>query len=77
MKGYYFFILGMILCLTSCKNNPTSTIVENNVNSPVTINVTNSFTYNVNANQYTDNSINDLNFLSDSLVVTLTASSYL
>ena len=76
MKCHYFFIIVMILCLTSCKDNSVSTIVQNNVNSPVTTNVTNSFTYSVNANQYSDNSNNNLSFLSDSLVVTLTASSY-
>jgi len=76
MKCYYFFIIVMILCLTSCKDNSVSTIVQNNVNSAITTNVTNSFTYSVNANQYSDNSNNDLSFLSDSLVVTLSSSSY-
>jgi hypothetical protein len=75
MKAYYF-IIGMILCLTSCKDNSTSTIVHDSLNSPVTTNVTNSFTYSINANQYSDNSNNDLSFLSDSLVVTLSSSSY-
>jgi hypothetical protein len=76
MKVCNFFVIGIILCITSCKNNPTSTTVHDSLNSPITTNVTNSFTYTVNADQYSDNSNNDLSFLSDSLVVTLTSSSY-
>ena len=67
----------MILCLTSCKEeNSTPTTVNENLNSPVTTNLTNSFTYSINANQYSDNIQSDLNFLSDSLVVTLVVSNY-
>jgi hypothetical protein len=76
MKGFYCCIIGLILCLSSCKDNSISTTVLSNLNSPVTANVTNSFTYSINANQYSDNSHNDLSFLSDSLVVTLSSSSY-
>jgi len=76
MKGHYYFIIGIILSLTSCKDNSTSTPVLDNLNSPIAINVTNSFTYSINASQYSDNSNNALSFLSDSLVVTLSSSSY-
>ena len=76
MKAPYYSIIGIILCLTSCRDNPTSTTVHDNFNLPVTTNVANSFTYSINANQYSDNSHNDLSFLSDSLVVTLSSSNY-
>ncbi|MFA4923958.1 MAG: hypothetical protein WC557_07185 [Ignavibacteriaceae bacterium] len=77
MKRYYYFMIGMILCLTSCKDtSTTSTTVHDNLNAPVITNVTNSFTYSINANQYSSKSNNDLSFLSDSLVVTLSSSTY-
>jgi hypothetical protein len=78
MKAYYYFLVVLSLYLISCKNNPTSTTVTvlDNLNSPIAINVTNSFTYSINASQYSDNSNNALSFLSDSLVVTLSSSSY-
>jgi hypothetical protein len=66
----------MILFLSSCKDNSASTILHDSLNSPVTTNVINSFTYTINANQYSDNSNNTLSFLLDSLVVTLSSSSY-
>jgi hypothetical protein len=76
MKRPHYFIIGMILCLTSCEDNSNSTTEQDNLNSPVITNVVNSFTYSINANQYSDNSHNDLSFLSDSLVVTLSSSNY-
>ena len=77
MKRYYLFIIGMILCLNSCKNSSTPTTIHDNLNSPVTTNVTNSFTFSVNANQFSMTSDNVLNFLSDSLVITLSSTSYI
>lgn len=76
MKSYYYFAIGIFLCITSCTDNSTPTTVHDNLNSPVTTNVINSFTYSINANKFTDNSQNDLSFLSDSLVVTLSSGSY-
>ena len=77
MKSQHYFAVGMILCLASCQNNSTSPTVSDILHSPVTTNVTNSFTFSIDANQYSDNSNNDLSFLSDSLVVTLSSTSYL
>ncbi len=76
MKGFHYFIIVIVVCFTSCRDNSTSPSVYDNNNSPVTTNVTNSFTYTVNANQYSDSSQNILSFVSDSLVVTLTSSNY-
>ena len=73
----YFFFSTAILCLISCRDKSTTTEVHDNINSPVTANVTNSFTYTVNANQFSENSQNDLSFLSDSLVVTLSSINFL
>jgi hypothetical protein len=77
MKSYGYFTIVMILCLTSCQNNSSPTTVLDILHAPVTANVTNSFTYSIDANQYSDNSNNVLSFLSDSLVVTLSSTSYL
>jgi hypothetical protein len=76
MKVHYIFIISMIIGINSCKDDSTTSAVQDGSNSPVVANVTNSFTYTVNANQYSCNSQNDLNFLSDSLVVTLSSSNY-
>lgn len=76
MRAYYLFVVAMIFCFTSCEDNSTSAGLNDNTNSPVTTNVTNSFTYSVNAIQYSDSSYNDLVFSSDSLVVTLATSNY-
>jgi hypothetical protein len=76
MKCYYHLAIGMILCLGSCTNDSTSPTVSDILHSPVTTNVTNSFTFSIDANHYSDNSYNDLGFLSDSLVVTLSSTSY-
>lgn len=76
MKCYRYFIIGVIVCLSSCTNNSNSPTVSDILHSPVTTNVTNSFTFSIDANQYSDNSYNDLSFLSDSLVVTLTSTGY-
>ncbi|MDE3058889.1 MAG: hypothetical protein KGJ59_13125 [Bacteroidota bacterium] len=77
MKASHYCIIALAVCFTSCRDNSTSPTVHDNYNSPVTTNVTNSFTYAVNANQYSENSRNTLSFVSDSLVVTLTASNYM
>ena len=66
-----------MLCLVSCRETSTTTEVHDNTNSPVTANVTNSFTYTVNGDQFSENSQNDLSFSSDSLVVTLSSINYL
>lgn len=64
----------MIFLLTSCKETTTNTTeVHDNLNAPVTANVTNSFTYTINAKQFSINSTNELNFISDSLVIALSA----
>lgn len=77
MKGGYYFFVGMIFLLTSCKETTTNTTeVHNNLNAPVTANVTNSFTYTINAKQFSGNSNNELSFHSDSLVVALTSTLY-
>ena len=76
MKQLSSFILISLLCLTSCKDNTVSTTLHDSINSPVTTNVPNSFIYTVNANLFSDNSVNDLTFLQDSLVITLAASNY-
>ena len=74
MKGIYYFFIGMIFLLTSCKETTTNTTdVHDNLNAPVTANVTNSFTYTINAKQFSINSTNELNFISDSLVIALSA----
>ena len=75
MKVYYFLIV-VILCFTSCKDNSTSTTDQSNLNSPVTVNVTNSFTFSINANQYSAITQNDLSYISDTVVVTLSSSGY-
>jgi hypothetical protein len=76
MKCYHYSIIGIILYLSSCTNNSTSPTVNDILHSPVTTNVTNSFTFSIDANRYSDISFNELSFLSDSLVVTLTCTSY-
>jgi hypothetical protein len=76
MKCYYYFIISITLCLTSCKDHSTSSASQDNLNSPVTVNVTNSFTYSINASKYSDISHHNLSFISDSVVVTLSSSGY-
>jgi len=76
MKLYSWVIVGTLLCLTSCNEDVTMTTVHDNLNAPVSTNVFNSFTYSINANRYSDKNLNDLTFLSDSLVVTLSSSGY-
>ena len=76
MKYYSCLIVGMILCLSSCTNNSTSPTVSDILHAPVTTNTTNSFTFSIDASRYSDNSTNDLSFLSDSLVVTLSSTGY-
>jgi hypothetical protein len=66
----------MMLCLSSCMNNSNSTTAPDVFHSPITTNGTNSFTFTVDANRYSDDSNNDLSFLSDSLVITLSSTSY-
>ncbi len=66
----------VVLLLISCDKSSNPTQVYDPVNFPVTTNVTNSFTYTVNASQFSDNSQNNLSFLSDSLVITLTCSNF-
>lgn len=78
MKGPYLWLTVVIaVCCFSCETTTTEPPPGPDVNAPVTANVTNTFTYSVNANQFSDNSQNTLNFLSDSLVVTLSSSEYL
>lgn len=77
MKGFFCLLMGMAFILTSCKDSTTSSTVYDNLNSPVSTNVANSFTYTINANQYSQTSYHDLNFPSDSLVITLTSSTHL
>lgn len=77
MKGHYYLSIGLMLCLSACTDQSTSSTVLGILHSPVTTNVTNSFTFSIDANQYSDNSNNDLSFLSDSLVVTLTSTGYI
>jgi hypothetical protein len=76
MKYYYSLIIGIILCLSSCTNGSTSPGVIDILHSPVTTNTTNSFTFTIDANQYSDNSHSTLTFYSDSLVITLSSTSY-
>ncbi len=66
----------MILCLNSCMDNSNSTTALDFLHSPVTTNVTNSFTFSIDANQFFDNSDHFLSFLSDSLVITLSSTGY-
>ncbi|MBA4311360.1 MAG: hypothetical protein C0417_01900 [Chlorobiaceae bacterium] len=70
------FIIVLILCFTSCKDNGTTSTIHNDLNSPVIANVANSFTNTINANKFSCNSQNDLNFLSDSLTVTILSTNY-
>jgi hypothetical protein len=60
----------------SCEDKSTSPITNDNLNAPVTTNVTNSFSYSVHANQYSSDAQSTLSFLSDSLIVTLSSSDY-
>ena len=76
-NSQYFLIMMLMVCLASCTDKSTTTEVHDNINSHVTANVTNSFTYTVNANQYSENSQNVLTFLSDSIVVTLSSINYI
>jgi hypothetical protein len=76
MKCYSYLIVGVILCLSSCTNDSTSPTVNDILHAPVTTNTTNSFTFSIDASRYSDNSNNDLSFLSDSLVVTLSSTGY-
>jgi hypothetical protein len=70
-------VVVMILCLHSCNDNSTKPTDNGNVNSPVITNLTNNFTYSVQARNYTATDENTLSFTSDSLIVTLTSSEYL
>jgi hypothetical protein len=72
----YGLAIGMILCLSSCTDNTNSTTALDIFRSPVTTNGTNSFTFSIDANRYSENSNYDLSFLSDSLVITLSSTSY-
>ena len=77
MKGSHYFIIFMaILCLTSCEDESTSPLLDEISNFPVTTNVANSLAYTIVADHYSGNSQNNLNFQSDSLVVTLLCSDY-
>lgn len=76
VKYKYCYAIGMALCLSSCTNGSTSPGVNDILHSPVTTNTTNSFTFTIDANQYSDNSQSTLTFFSDSLVVTLSSTSY-
>lgn len=77
MKGFYAcFMIVLTVSFLSCEDKSTSP-TSNNLNAPVITNVTNSFTYSANAKQYSDNSQNNLSFLSDSLIVTLSFTDYL
>jgi len=76
MGVLYFFIVGMAVCLTSCKEDSTIPPEYENLNAPVTTNLTNNFTYSIIAKNYSGTTTNDLYFLSDSLLVTLTTSTY-
>jgi hypothetical protein len=76
IKVVYYFIICIIFCLNSCKDDSTTSTAHDDSNSPVVANVMDSFAYTVNANQYSCNSQNDLNFLSDSLIVTLSSINY-
>jgi hypothetical protein len=73
---YHSLAIGMILCLSSCMDNSNSTTALDFLHSPVTTNVTNSFTFSIDANQFFDNSDHFLSFLSDSLVITLSSTGY-
>ena len=73
---YYSLAIGMILCLSSCMDSPNSTTALDILHSPVTTNVTNSFTFTIDANRFYDNSDHFLSFLSDSLVITLSSTGY-
>jgi hypothetical protein len=76
MKSFRFLAVGMILSLVSCQDATGPTTVSDLLHAPVTTNITNSFTYTIDANQYSNNSRSDLTFLSDSLFVTLSSSAY-
>jgi len=77
MKPIYYCFVGVIILLSSCKEESTNTVdVHDNVNAPVTANVTNTFTYTINANRFSGNSNNELSFLSDSLVIALSSTLY-
>jgi hypothetical protein len=76
LKYKYIFAIGMALCLISCTNGSTSPGINDILHSPVTTNTTNSFTFTIDANQYSDNSQSTLTFFSDSLVVTLSSTGY-
>lgn len=77
MKPIYYCFVGVIIFLSSCKEESTNTVeVHDNGNAPVTANVTNTFTYTINANRFSGNSNNELSFLSDSLVIALSSTLY-
>lgn len=76
MKGYFSLALVLILCLNSCTDQTGSSIAIDILHSPVTTNTTNNFTFTIDARGYSDNSNNDLSFVSDSLVITLSSTSY-
>lgn len=76
MKGYFSLAFVLILCLSSCTDQSGSSIAIDILHSPVITNTTNSFTFSIDARGYSDNSNSNLSFLSDSLVVTLSSTSY-
>ncbi len=78
MKSFfYLFIILLTFIFSSCKNEMNSLQTNGHQNFPVLTNVTNSYTYSIHANQYSDQAQSILTFWSDSLVVTLTCSDYL
>ena len=65
----------ILLLLVGCNKNSTSPSTGIN-NTPVAVNVANSFTYTLDASGYSATTGYDLSFNTDSLVCTLVASNY-
>lgn len=80
MIHFRFIILSIIIILffSSCKNNddfinsPINLPSDSYINTPVIVNTENSYTFTVNANNFSYITDDILNFSTDSLVISLT-----
>ena len=70
---FWFFLI--LLVLAGCKES-TNSPTELASNAPVTVNVTNAFTYLVMGDNYTANVSSDLTFTTDSLVYSMVVANF-
>ncbi len=75
-NSWKWLFLAGVANLFSCNKSTNPGDLNSTVNMPVMTSVPNSYTYSVNANNFSNESRNNLSFSSDSLVVTLTTVSF-